>query len=660
MIYYVTNQEIIQGSTDYEKTTLEYIFEYFKDKKEIQFDTETEFNTRNPKALPNPYENKLLCYQLGDFNNQFVVNNEEFPLNKVKKLLERTDIIVLMCNAFFDLRYLYYYSINIHNLWDCFLVERALTRGKKFEKGYLGLNGLCQRYVGVSLNKDIRGEIHWRGLDNRVIRYASEDVKYMGIIKEKQEKTILKEDVQKYINLENIFCLTLARISYKGFKIDKQKWLDIAAQNKILLQEKIEQLDAYIIDNNISEFIDTQYDLFDDYIKTSINWSSSQQVIKLFKKLGINTKVIDSDKGGFKDSVDSSNLIKQKDKFDILPIYLSYKEIEKELSTYGEDFIKQHYNPISKRVHSEFFQIVDTGRISSSKPNLQNISATTDKGELNPLRKCFVADEGNVLIINDFSQQEPRITADKSQDPVLLDFVLNGDGDSHSLTATAISSYLLGEEIKVTKKNNPLVPKYKQKIRDIGKMINLGLDYGKSAYSVKDDLNTSKEEAQALIDLLGGKFPKKQEYFKNCQDFALKNGYVITDSTTNAKTYFKDWEEFKKLKEIPYEQRTKKQNSDFYKLKGSIERGAQNYPIQGTGGVMTKCAAILFDKEISKLGINAFIVNLIHDEIVVECPIKYSNDVMNILTNSMIKAGEIFCKSVPMKVDPIISEFWSK
>lgn len=95
-------------------------------------------------------------------------------------------------------------------------------------------------------------------------------------------------------------------------------------------------------------------------------------------------------------------------------------------------------------------------------------------------------------------------------------------------------------------------------------------------------------------------------------------------------------------------------------MKGSIERGAQNYPIQGTGGTMTKCAAILFEEALIKNNLNAFIVNLVHDEIVAECPENEAERVKNLLVESMIKAGKIFCPSVPMKVDPIISDYWTK
>jgi DNA polymerase-1 len=660
MIYFIGNSEIEEKNNVYTCSTINDCIKYFKDKKVIQFDTETEYNKRNPKALPNAYEHKVLCYQLGDKENQFVIDNSLYPLNLFKYLFEDESIIKLMTNGFFDIRFLFYFNINIKNVWDCFLVERALTRGIKHEKGYLGLQSLVKRYCNVELSKEVRGEIHWRGLDSSVIKYAATDVIYMENIMNQQKIKAKNDNLENYITLEHLFLPCLAKVSYKGFKIDPTKWLSIAEENRKHLLIYKQKLDQYVISSNFNEFLDNQLDLFDTTVNCKIKWSSSKQVIKLFEKIGINVEVRDKAKGGTKKSVEGKHLIKQSNKFEILPIYLKYKEIEKEISTYGESFIKQHFNPVSQRVHSEFFQILNTGRISSSNPNLQNITASDDMGEVNPLRTCFIAEKGNTLIVADYSQQEPRVTADKCQDPALLDFIFNGDGDSHSLTSTAISEYLIGEEVKVSKKNNPLIPKYNKKIRDIGKMINLGLDYGKTAFSVKDDLETTQQEAQKLIDILKAKFPQKENYFKTQIDFALKHGYVITDNITNSRSYFEDYHILQELADIPFNNRTKEQISKYAKTKGALERFAQNFPIQGLSGLMTKYAVILFDRKIEKLNLPAFIVNLVHDEIVAECEDSRAKEISEILVDCMVKAGEKFCKTVPMKVDPIITKTWQK
>lgn len=173
-------------------------------------------------------------------------------------------------------------------------------------------------------------------------------------------------------------------------------------------------------------------------------------------------------------------------------------------------------------------------------------------------------------------------------------------------------------------------------------------------------METTQEEAQKLIDILKSKFPDKEKYFKKCAEFVKQYGYIQTDDISGAKTWFNGYKRFIELSNMEYEERTKSENSEFYKLRGQIERFAANYPIQGTSGCMTKYACILFEREIKQLNIKAFIVNLVHDEIVVECNKAQSEQVSKILVDCMIKAGNKFCKTVPMKVDPIITDSWSK
>ena len=144
-------------------------------------------------------------------------------------------------------------------------------------------------------------------------------------------------------------------------------------------------------------------------------------------------------------------------------------------------------------------------------------------------------------------------------------------------------------------------------------------------------METTQEEAQKLINILKAKFPKKETYFKKQINFAKLNGYIITDDKTNSRSYFNKFKELKELENIPYDEKTKKQSSDYYKLKGNLERMAQNYPIQGCSGMMTKYAAILFEREILKNNLDGFIVNMVHDELVVDCNFNQRNEIKEIV-----------------------------
>jgi DNA polymerase I-like protein with 3'-5' exonuclease and polymerase domains len=657
MIYFVTEQKKLFEEGDIQIVSdLSKCLEYFKDKNIIEVDTETEFNTRNPKHLPNPYENKVLSLQLGDFNNQFVIDISTIDITPLKSLFEDPFKIKIFCNAFFDLRFIHHWKFKIKNVYDIFLAECILYKGKVLPDGFRGLNQISQRYLNIEISKEIRGQIHWRGLGSiAVIIYAATDVKYMSLIREKQLVEIRKINSEAYLNFENRYVIDLSLMSYHGFKLNAENWLRVKESNIKKLHEIYEQLNNYILDNKLDKYID--YTLFGKFCK--IKWTSSKQVLPLFKELGIKTIFHDRISGKDRDSVDIKLLKRQSNKFEILPIYIKYKELEKEITTYGEDFIIDNLNPVTKRIHSEFFQINDTSRLSSSNPNLQNIPGK-DGDDTHPLRKCFEAEKGNILVISDYSAQEPRITAEYSNDQVLLDFVLNGDGDFHSFVSTLISPKLFGKEVKVSKKNNPLVPKLNKKIRDIGKQLNLKLNYGGTSFTLKDDLECSEDEAQEIIDFLNNRTPELMKYFDRCIRFVYKNGYIISDNYFKSRTYFYGYDRLCELHNKPYNNKTKEEISEYYKLRGELERFAKNNRIQNTGALMIKMAHIMFNDKLDELNLDAKVVNNIHDEIVSETKKELSEKAKELLNECMINAGKFWCKKIPMKTDSSINKLWIK
>lgn len=669
MIYLVSNKKRLE-TEGIVQASIEDCLNYFKDKDEIQIDTETEScpwdkpikrktkgtSTNIKKRLPDPYTSKVLLLQLGDFNNQFVIEGDINDYRKLKPLLEDTTKLKLLANGFFDIRFFWHWGVHIRNVYDVFLAEHIIHRGKILPKGFRGLESMALRYADAKLNKDVRGQIHWRGADDTVIRYAAEDVKYMQIIRDKQLPQLEEAKLLEYLRLENRYVIDLAEVSYRGMRIDTNKWLEVERKNIEKSRELYKALNDWVVENNCIDFIDNT--LFGK--KVSINWNSSTQVSPLFKSLGIDVTVSDKETGEDKDSVELKHLKKQTKKSTILPIYIQYKELNKEITTYGSKFLEQNLNPKTGRIHSEFFQILETGRLSSNKPNCQNIPGTDNFGHTHPLRLAFTPTNGNIYVIADYSQQEPRITTEYSQDPYLIDFILYGSGDSHGLVASMLSEYLLGEHIEVTKDNDPMVPQFGRSIRAIGKTINLGRDYGKSAFTTAPDLGISVEETEALFKVIEDKTPKKKEYFQKCQRYTEQHGYIITENVFQSRTYFDGYPELLKLKDIPWEQKTKADRRKYYQLKGSMERFSQNNRIQGTAALMTKLAHIYFNNELDVRGYRriVYVINLIHDEIIAECPIEMAEEIKILLQESMEKAGRVFCKTIPIKADPLITMEW--
>ena len=151
MIYYISGQTRIDNS-DIQTCTISDVLTYFKDKEIIEVDTETKFNKRNPKHLPNPYENKVLCLQLGDKNNQFVIDNNTIDITPLKILFEDETKIKIFCNAFFDIRFILHWNFNIKNIYDIFLAECIIYKNLNNRKrGLRWRNTLAHEMPETSL-----------------------------------------------------------------------------------------------------------------------------------------------------------------------------------------------------------------------------------------------------------------------------------------------------------------------------------------------------------------------------------------------------------------------------------------------------------------------------------------------------------------------------
>ncbi len=556
MVYFIGKDELF-ASNKYKKATLEDLIQWLENKTSISVDTETEgfFD----------FKNKVIMLQIGDRNDQFVIDVRCTDVSILKPYFQSETLEKKFWNAKFDINFLRFsFGWYVKRVYDGFLAECILTTGLMVRD--LSLENAANVYCGKKLNKGERSKfvgLNGKPFTDMQILYGAEDVEVLDEIKQKQLKKIDEYKMANCLHLENSFVIVLADIEYKGFKLDRNKWLELDKKNKVIYEKSLERLNNYVLnDKKLEKFVDKQLDLFSEDRKCSIEWSSSRQVVSLMKFLGVDTKVTDKKTGKPKDSVEAKHLKKFDKKFDLIPIYLEYKEIEKQISTYGEEFIK-HINPATGRIHSNYWQIIDTGRISSSHPNLQNIPA--DEG----MRACFVPEKYNVLTVSDYSAQEPRVTADRCKDPALIDFFLKGDGDIHSLVASKVFTVINGKETKITKANHAE--------RQTGKILGLALDYGASAFSLKDSLKVSQEEAQTFIDAYFAAFPEKKSYFKRCIDQSLRDGYILIDEVTNRRSWCSNFEEILWCREN-YEDLSQEKRSEYFKRIGSLKRNSQNYP----------------------------------------------------------------------------------
>lgn len=732
MIYLVSKESRLFDSECYKIISPEEALEILKPLKIVSADTETE-------GL-DPYTKRLLSVQLGNYENQVVIDCLTIDIQLFKDYLE-SDRLFIFWNAAFDLKFLYHQRILVKNVYDGILAEKLLWLG--YPDGYheFSLKAAGKYYLDIELDKSVRGQIITKGLTERVIVYAADDIKYEEQIYSKQLDLLKEKDLLKAIAFENEFVKCLAYIEYCGVHLNVDKWKAKMKRDQQLLKEREEALNNWVIDyynNNSSDtsykvqrwvtykeiwnvgsqyqeilevdlptngkslyktrvvrdpqepqcpitdryellmefefpfvYKDLQGDLFSGFntnYQCNINWNSPKQVIPFFELLGINVKTFDKKTKESKKSTDSKLLESQADKFPILKLYLDYKETQKVVSTYGENFLKA-INPKSGRIHTSFHQLgTDTGRLSSGggvyKINLQNLPHDSET------RACFTAIPGYKWISCDYTGQESYLIASIANDPAMIDLFENGCGDIHSLVARMSYPKEIGdtpvEDIK---------SKFKH-LRQDAKGIEFAINYGGNADTIAKNKGIPKEEAQKIYDNYMRGFSGVKKY----QDFRRKDvfdkGYILINSITGHKSFISDieslnktrkefnnqdfWQEYRRAKATGCDPELVDEVKHYFSRKSEIEKQSINYVIQGNGALCFKLASIkLFNYlKTNNLLFKVLYVAPVHDEINVEAPQEIANEIGDIVIQCMEKGAAPFCTKLKLSGDKSVGDFW--
>jgi DNA polymerase I len=294
---------------------------------------------------------------------------------------------------------------------------------------------------------------------------------------------------------------------------------------------------------------------------------------------------------------------------------LEYRELQKKLGTYLETY-PSFVHPKTGRIHANFLQCrVPTGRLACTNPNIQQIPHEDE------FRRCFVAEEGHTLVIADYSQIELRILAEVSDDPAFVEAFQKGE-DLHRVTAATMYDVPMNE---VTKDQ-----------RSAAKRINFGLMYGRGARSLSAQLGTDEERGRQLIDEYFANYPKVQRFLQRTANRAVRDRELRTLAGRVRKFG----------------------NAPVADDRGAMRREAMNYPIQGASADIAKLALGYVREELE--GLDARLINCIHDEFVAECAEDISGEVSEMTREAMIRAGEEILNKVPVEVEVVISREWSK
>ena len=527
-------------------------------------------------------------------------------MRALKPMLEDASVLKIGQNIKYDDSVFASQGIHVAPIDDTMLLSYVLNAGKHNH----GMDTLSERYLGHSplAYKDVTGTGKQQVSFDRVAldkatEYAAEDADVTLRLWQTFKPKLHTEQVTTvYETLERPLVPVLAQMEREGIKVDRDQLSRLSAD----FSQRMAALEAEA----------------EEQAGRAFNIGSPKQLGEiLFDEMGL--------PGGKKTKTgawvtDADVLEGLAAEGHALPrTIVDWRTLSKLRSTYTEA-LQAAINKKTGRVHTSYaMAVAQTGRLSSSDPNLQNIPVRTEEGR--KIRQAFIADEGNVLVSADYSQIELRILAHMADIPALKEAFLNGL-DIHAMTA----SEMFGVPIEGM---DPMV-------RRQAKAINFGIIYGISGFGLARQLGIPQGEAAEYIKTYFKRFPGIRAYMDETKDFAKETGYV--------KTAF-----------------GRKIHLEAIKSKGPAkafaERQAINAPIQGSAADVIKRAMIRMPDALAKAGLTARMLLQVHDELVFECPESEAETLIKVAQDTMQGAAmPALNLSVPLVVDARAAKNWAE
>jgi len=567
--------------------------------KVLEIDTET--------TGLDPYTSKVSLLQIGTSNKAYIFDmrsDTEFSdisWDLFKPILTSANILKLLQNAVFDMKMIKVHGgYYIKNIYDTMLVEQLFQLGLNMRGA--DLESLVYKYLRITIDKEPRNTFsdYYQKFEPFQLEYVANDVLVLNMIRNLQIPKIIEDELKDVCRLEFEFTKPMCEMELNGICFDINKHRNILCEIEAE-KEKYKK----IVESKLN-FTKNQITLFDISL---INIDSNAQLLEALNKYGLSIPNTD---------------IKTLSKYKGLPIIdelLNYRRAQKFISTYGENLIAKIHS-ITNRLHTEFRQMVSTGRMSSSNPNLQNIP----KKQI--YRGCFVSKFDYNLITADMSSCEVRILANLSADPLFLHCYKNNI-DIHTKTASEIFGIPMG---KVKKTN-----------RDAAKALNFGIFYGLTNIGLAIRLGINEDKAQEIINAYFKKYKGVKRYLdKSAKEAVIKR---FSKSISGRRRYY------------PFPELG---HPDFNRIKMGVERQAKNMGIQGSNADVLKQGMIYLVDRLEKFRSDAKLLLVVHDEAVVECHKSDRYEVAKIVEQSIIDGFADYFDLVPMETQALIGPCWLK
>lgn len=504
----------------------------------------------------------------------------------LNQILEDESISKVLHNAKYDLHVLGRYGFNVSgNIFDTMICAWVLGN---VSMARYGLKHLTKTKLGFEMleYKEVAGNKPFYLVDLPLAtQYAAADTDMTLRLKNKEMDVLANyPSLNNTLNLELAAIPVLKRMEEKGTPLDEEY---LEQSGKLLNAQ------AKILANRV-------YDEFG----CRFNLNSPEQLLQVLNKNKINVT-----------STDEAALKANEDKHPGIKYILDYRKRLKLKSVYVEGMLNKLKNG---RIHTEFYQMLKTGRLSSSSPNLQNIPAYLPDG-LPSIRKAFITPPGHKFVSIDYSQLELRVITHVAEEPYWIEAFKN-NFDIHKATAAAVNRIPIND-----------VTDYQRKQ---AKFTNFGLLYGESAYGLSNRTGMTVDEAEAFIKEYFSVLPRIQDYVQTTKELVKTRKYVETFN--GRRLYFR------------YDANEPKQIA-------ACQREGINFPIQGGAADIVKASMIEIDRLLLGSKFKTELVLQVHDELDFLMP----EDEMPVLIPEIVKIMEnIFSLKVDLKVDVEYGNNW--
>jgi DNA polymerase I-like protein with 3'-5' exonuclease and polymerase domains len=591
--------------------------EHLSQRPLLGFDTET--------TSLDPYAGKLRLVQLAAHDGVYVFDlfalspngdtAHHEALEPLRRLLAATVPVKVAHNAKFDAKWVRR-SLGVElagaydsrtevgetvergGLFDSLLASQLVSAGEQEDRHSLAFVGA--RYLGLDIDKTQQIS-DWSGeLSHAQLEYAARDASVMLPLRERLVTELRAQSLGRCAQLEFECVVPVATLELNGIYLDSERWSEQLQFVDRRRRELASELQEFLSEESAQQS-------FFGPTRDEINLDSAVQLTRALTRLGVPVP----------DSTRNWKLQPLAHQYPVIAKLLDYRTVQKALTSYGENILRE-INPVTGRVHANFHQIgAPTGRFACTSPNVQQVPHSIE------YRRCFRAPDGRKLCIADFSQIELRILADFTSDQGFID-AFNSGADLHRVTAAQV--FGVAPEA-VTKAQ-----------RDFAKGLNFGVVYGIGAQRFSMMTGLTVTEAEDLLRRYFANYRGLDAWLREAANKAVRER---TAPRTVAGRLFR----------FNFDPEDRQATS-------AAQRAGKNAPIQGSSADIIKRSLRLLHDRLRNT--TARVVNVIHDEIVVEADEQDAQEIAKVVEAAMVAAGSEYVKKVPVKVETHVADEWIK